>query len=281
MRAERAHEVIAGALQRLGREGGWAEARPYVLRHLATHARLGEALPRLLADAEALDHLDQERLAAEVQMRYFGSGDAPEEAEQILRGRQALEVAKAEDRGAVRRLAGLHNGRAGRAAGRGGWNPRWVASQAGRLHLTLRGHTNVVEAVAFGRLPDGRLLLASGSLDDTVRLWEVSSGRALGEPLRGHTGWVEAVAFGRLADGRLLLASGSSDQTVRLWEASSGQALGEPLRGHTGEVTAVAFGRLADGRPLLASGSWDQMVRLWEASSGQALGWPAGARTRR
>jgi WD40 repeat protein len=56
-------------------------------------------------------------------------------------------------------------------------------------------------------------LLASGSADNTVRLWRVSDG-ALLRTLEGHTGSVASAAFS--PDGRLL-ASGSIDGTVRLW----------------------------------------------------------------
>ena len=75
---------------------------------------------------------------------------------------------------------------------------------------TLEGPTAEVWSVAFS--PDGHLL-ASGSWDKTVRLWEVATG-TLVRTLEGHTGQVNIVAFS--PDGRLL-ASGSGDGTVRLW----------------------------------------------------------------
>jgi WD40 repeat protein len=67
--------------------------------------------------------------------------------------------------------------------------------------------------VAFS--PDGRLL-ASGSDDKTIKLWEVASG-SLVRTLSGHTNDVRSVAFS--PDGRLL-ASGSDDKTIKLWDIS-------------------------------------------------------------
>jgi len=60
-------------------------------------------------------------------------------------------------------------------------------------------------------------VIASGSDDGTVRLWDAKSGAAIGAPLKGHEDWVRSVAFS--PDGRLI-ASGSGDGTVRRWVAS-------------------------------------------------------------
>jgi WD40 repeat protein len=135
---------------------------------------------------------------------------------------------------------------------------------------TLTGHTSSVNSVVFS--PDGRLL-ASGSGDKTIKLWEVASG-SLVRSLTGHTDWVFSVVFS--PDGRLL-ASGSGDKTIKLWEVASG-SLVRSLTGHTDWVRSVAFS--PDGR-LLASGSCGKRdsygiciqgeIKLWEVASGRLV----------
>ncbi|MFD1374081.1 nSTAND1 domain-containing NTPase [Actinoplanes sichuanensis] len=125
------------------------------------------------------------------------------------------------------------------------------------LRRTLTGHTDTIYSAAFS--PDGKTL-ATGSVDQTVRLWDVATGTNL-ETLTGHTGPIWSVAFS--PDGKTL-ATGSVDQSVRLWDVATGTHL-RTLTGHTHAIWSVAFS--PDGKTL-ATGGHDATVRLWEVATG-------------
>ncbi|MFO1497892.1 MAG: protein kinase [Verrucomicrobiota bacterium] len=125
---------------------------------------------------------------------------------------------------------------------------------------TFRGHLSGVGGVAVS--PDGQRA-ASASLDRTVRVWELRTGREL-LTLKGHTEPTFAVAFS--PDGQRIV-SGSFDKTARVWDAATGREL-LTLVGHADNVETVAFS--ADGQQIL-TGSPDKTVRLWDANTGREL----------
>ena len=135
-------------------------------------------------------------------------------------------------------------------------NIRMRYSDDGDWRGKVAGHTSQVSSLAF---KPNSYVLASGSYDNTVRIWDVGDNTNLRHvrTLRGHTGTVNSVAWS--PDGRVL-ASASTDGTVRLWNPDNGINFAV-LRGHTEVVTSVAWS--PDGR-ILASGSYDDTIRLWD-----------------
>lgn len=125
----------------------------------------------------------------------------------------------------------------------------------------ISGHTGDISSLAFS---PNRKILASGSNDATIRVWDVSDPRhpiPASQPLQGHTGTVSSLAFS--PDGQVLV-SGSADQTVILWDMSDARQpapLGEPLAEHTAEVNCLVFS--PDGG-LLASGGAENIILLWD-----------------
>ncbi len=118
---------------------------------------------------------------------------------------------------------------------------------------TLTGHHGEVFALASSS--DG-LHLASGSGDETIRLWNPRTGR-LQQELKGHTGAVNTLAFS--ADNRFL-ASGGRDRTWRIWELETGEEQAT-LSTRFGNIRSLTFS--PDGQTLAAGGDGGS-VYLWD-----------------
>ncbi len=134
----------------------------------------------------------------------------------------------------------------------------------GQEIATLGDHAARVGTLALS--PDGQVL-ASGSEDTTVRLWNVADATPL-RTLSGHSAEVNDVTFS--PDG-LRLASASADGTLKIWAVASGNLL-ETLTGHAGSVGSVAWspdgGRLLTGGGAFSLQAADNSIRVWDVTSG-------------
>lgn len=111
----------------------------------------------------------------------------------------------------------------------------------------------MVNCVAFD--PSGGML-ASGSDDNTVKLWDVTTGKLL-RSLIGHQDAVKCLAFDPI---RKLLVSGSEDGTAMVWDSNNGELL-KTIDVCDNVVYSVAFDPQG---PTLACGSSESSVKLWD-----------------
>ncbi|RDK47595.1 WD40 repeat-like protein [Aspergillus phoenicis ATCC 13157] len=106
---------------------------------------------------------------------------------------------------------------------------------------------------------DGQLL-ASGSDDNIIKLWDVATG-VLKYTLEGYSSWVNFVAF---SGDSQLLASSSDNNIIKLWDTRTG-AFKYILKSYSGWINFVTF---SGDDQLLASGSDDNTIKLWDAATG-------------
>jgi len=138
--------------------------------------------------------------------------------------------------------------------------PRSGGQLGGNCLRVLTGHSSWVMSVALG--PTAQTV-ASSSLDDTVKVWNLHTGEVL-FTLTGHTKDVNAIAIS--PHGKTLV-SGSDDYSIKMWNLQTG-ALMRTLTGHSRDVNAVAI--TPDGQ-LLISGGEDRTIKLWQMGTGTLL----------
>jgi WD40 repeat protein len=123
--------------------------------------------------------------------------------------------------------------------------------------INLEGNLGSVFAMAFS--PNSQLL-ASSSRDNTIAIWDVSTGNCHSIIVE-HTHPVSSLVFS--PDGRLL-ASGSHDKTIRIWNTGTWTRKAT-LAGHTEAVATLAWSQ--DSR-IVVTGSYDKTVKLWDIENG-------------
>lgn len=125
---------------------------------------------------------------------------------------------------------------------------------------TFFGHNDSVECLDF---EDPMGLLASGSADCTVRIWDLNLNEGV-VVLKGHTGWIRDVQISGST-----VVSGSNDHFLKLWNIKSlvknnpESSLVRTFEGHSGGITSLQF----DSNCLL-SGSIDQTIKQWDMETG-------------
>lgn len=181
-----------------------------------------------------------------------------------LTGAALLDSVVSEALGIVHTVASTHSGSYWAASSINGAVYVW-RNHGQSTHLSIPAHRRAVMALTFS--PD-ETILASGSWDCTVKLWDMRDG-VLVSTLEGHTDYVQSIAFS--PDGKQL-ATGSDDQTLRIWDMASGACL-RTIHAHTDNTYGAAWS--PDGQSIASCG-FDCLVRVWDVTSGDCLKTLAG-----
>jgi len=126
--------------------------------------------------------------------------------------------------------------------------------------MQLNGHNYTVAVVEFS--PDNTLI-ATGSWDSSIKLWDSQTGTLL-RTLYGHLFPVFDIAFS--ADGKYI-ASCSKDKSIIIWDVQTGKTI-HTLTKHSSWVQSISFDHT--GKYLVSAG-WDSNVYLWNVATGQFI----------
>jgi WD40 repeat protein len=141
----------------------------------------------------------------------------------------------------------------------------WDA-ETGKETCKLEGHTGHVAGLTW--TSDGKMLASTSPNDESVRLWDVETGRTL------HTWKFKSIAVAITPDGKKLAVAplvqgpgGTVSPNVKLFDTASGKEL-EGIVKHHAPVTSVAC--TVDGKTIATAGK-DDGVRIWDAVTGKEL----------
>ena len=128
-------------------------------------------------------------------------------------------------------------------------------------------------SLATARLPGGRTVVVTGGADGSLRVWDLRSGRPLGEPLVSSGQKIVAVMTATLSDGRVVVTAADKAGTVRTWDLASRAPVGVPLPCGPGMALGLAAALVGERVLGLATGT-DSGLQLWDLATGN----PAGER---
>jgi hypothetical protein len=229
-------QALTRAFLAVGRESGWGRGPAYLLRSLPAHSARAGMIDDLLAGGDYLLYADLLRvqpLAARAT-----SAQGRQRARLLRLSPRDVLTGDAAHRAAMFSVTAALEGITDTYASTNTQTPyraTWTEAPPSAEHAVLRGHDDAVSAICSFTI-DGTTLLATGSDDATVRVWDPATGTHL-RTLTGHNDRVNATCPLTI-DGTTLLATGSNDRTVRIWNPATGTSmLVLPTRDEASSVT--------------------------------------------
>lgn len=159
-------------------------------------------------------------------------------------------------------------------------SPKIIDAADFSVSKVLSGHSEVVVSTAVSAKWG---LIATGSKDKTVRLWDMATGECVAHAI-GHGGLITSLVFpNKTAD---CFVSGSADKCIKKWQLAPVTATDSQLKftaaadlttlAHEKDVNTLAFPPRSD--KMVASGGQDKVIKLWSFPDMKVLGEMKGHR---
>lgn len=167
----------------------------------------------------------------------------------------------------------------------GCWDPwetiKILNTRTGHIINKLKGHTNHVNCLALLSLTnqeedeyeeeEEETILASGSSDDTIKLWNIKTGQLIDTLIDTNTNWEKSpIVKCLLLINSETLASGCGDNLIKLWNLKNGQ-LFQTLKGHSDDINCLIKLNNNNDEQIIASGSNDKTIKIWNLLTGQTI----------
>ena len=107
-------------------------------------------------------------------------------------------------------------------------------------------------------------MLASGSIDNSIKIWDTDKGRLV-RTIKASKDWVISLTV--LKNGYLVSGGGRGDPNIKIWDTNFENGLIVTLTGHSHGIFYLI--QLPNGN--LASASADKSIKLWDTSSWQLI----------
>ncbi|ETO05527.1 WD-40 repeat protein [Reticulomyxa filosa] len=139
-----------------------------------------------------------------------------------------------------------------------------------KLIKSLTGHVNSVYSIDYFTFDDNQLI-CSGSVDRTVRIWDVETNKQI-QTFNGHSFPVYCAKFSPYHyyyHHRNVICSSSNDNSIYFWDFKNNQQ-SQLFNEHNDGIGGIEFSSFNGGR-YLCSGSFDKTIRLWDVETCKLL----------
>ena len=114
-----------------------------------------------------------------------------------------------------------------------------------------------------------KTLVASGSRDEILKIWDLDSGRCLFS-IHAHSSPIWTVSIAVRKDGNILVVSGAADGTLRSWDGRTGKRVMN-FKAHAQKILTTFIVNPSSDSPYLLSAGCEKCIHVWDLVSGRHL----------